>query len=587
MVGTRANRCFGFLAALVLLPALVWAAVPESDQGQAFVEEWVEQVAEGRADGRFLERTVVPAALEGLPPGAGREYYRQLELRLEEDAPLRLTLDARPEVIDVHEGPEYLRVVLGTDPPLTFRVRTMDEVLLIDAIEQSPCVVCTEEERFVAGLIVEAGLSGGRPLLVPGLDLFVAPEEESKQPREWIAALHQRNVRCAYGRALLHGAEVVGSTGTGVLVALADRTESWPVVYISGKWMIDYSGLPEDSPVRLPDGDLSRWYKRKVVAQERLANWYPVLEERGNGTVVADRVQWFALRQIQGDLVVYTHDLGRVDARVFLLDADTGEVSSRLPMPVLDMSPLVQPEDWGRVFSGALSPDGESIAVGGLNRLWMAPLDGSRIRTNYTFLRVRAVAFSSDGQWLAVGDHRGVSLLATENLGERSRYWGKTAGLVESLAFSEDSLWVVHDDGAVAELNVPWLTRTGRQVQACCGGVRGGELDPATGELVVGCSGACEPAWMWSWDGQNEPVLRADESYRSDHGVVSIDPLGRYLVSPTADGRAALWDRRHDEPLAVFGEAPLVQVEWDPRGDLLYGLDSSGRLWRWRLASLL
>jgi len=92
---------------------------------------------------------------------------------------------------------------------------------------------------------------------------------------------------------------------------------------------------------------------------------------------------------------------------------------------------------------------------------------------------------------------------------------------------------------------------------------------------------------MWSWDGQNEPVLRADESYRADRGVVSIDPLGRYLVSPTAEGRVVLWDRRHDEPLVVFGEAPLVQVEWDPRGEWLYGLDDSGRLWRWRLASLL
>jgi hypothetical protein len=576
------------LGALLLLPALAWAAgSPEEDAAEAYARQWVDTVAEGKADLRFLENSVAPGALEGMPAGAGRQYYRELALRLGEGAPLRQTLDARPDVVAVQPGPDYTRVVLGTEPPLTFRVRELNGELLIDAIERSPCVVCTEEERFIEGLIMSAGRSGGRPLLVANIDLLVDPEVESRDPDAFQAALQQRNVRCGFARSLLHDAEVLGSDTHGVTVALGDRTESWPVVYVEGRWMVDYSGLPEDSPLRLPPADLGRWQKRKVVSEERQANWYPVMEDRREGTVIADEVLWFSLRPVQNDLLLYTHDLARVGASAFVLDPESGEVSHRLTLPTLDKTLMVEPENWREAFSGSMHPDGSVVAIASLNRLWLAPMDGSRVRTDYSFSRIDTVAYSPDGAWLAVGEHKGVTLLDADTLAERGRYWGEGKGLIESLAFDGDQLWVVHDDGAVVELALPDLSKGGRTNEACCGGARGGELDPATGELVIGCDGECAPAWMWSWDGQHEPVVRADESYRADRGVVSVDPLGRYLVSPTAEGRVALWDRREEEPLVVFGEAPLVQVAWDPRGELLYGLDDQGRLWRWRIARVL
>lgn len=585
MAATPLHRSLRILGVLAVLP-IVLAGTPKTEEAQAFAEDWLQVVAEGKADLRYLEKTVSPAGLESLPPNAGRQYYRELALKLGEGAPLRLTLDEVPEVLAVSQGPDYVRVVLSTEPALTLKVREIGDELVIDAIERSVCVVCTEEERFVATLISDAGRSGGRPLLVAGVDLLVAPEEESRQPDEWVSALQQRNASCGFGRALLHDAEVLGSDNHGVTVALADRTETWPVVYVDGRYMLDYSGLPEDSPLRLPDKDLGRWHKRAVVEQERLRNWYPVMEPRLGGTVIADEVLWFDLRPVQGDLVLYSHDLSRVLAMAVTLDPETGEVAQRLSLPTLDRTLMVEPERWNEAFFGALSPDGEQIAVGSSGRLWTVPLDGGKVKTNLSFAMVQAVAWSPDGRWIAVGDHRGVSLIDAETQGERGRYWGEGAGLVEALAFGEDSLWVVHDDGRVEELEVPSLAKTGRTTEACCGGVRGGELDPSTGELVVGCSGECQPAWMWSWDGQSDPMVRADEEHRSDRGIVSVDPLGRYLVSPTVDGRAALWLRRTDEVLGVFGEAPLVRVAWDPRGELLYGLDDQGRLWRWGLSSL-
>lgn len=587
MSATTPRRLLRILV-LAALPALAWAAgAPPADEAERFVESWVGTVAAGDADLRFLQRSVAPGALEGLPPGAGRQYYGELAVRLGEGAPLRITLDARPEVVAVQDGPDYTRVVLSTEPPLTLRVRSFEDDLVIDAIERSPCVVCTEEERFIHSLVADAGRAGGRPLLVPGVDLLVDPDEESRDPKAFLSALQQRNARCGYGRRLLHAAEVVGSDNHGVVVALDDRTETWPVVYVDGRFMIDYAALPEDSPLRLAPSDLGRWQKRKTVSAERQANWYPVMEPRRDGTVIADEVLWFDLRPVQNDLLLYTHDLARVGASVFILDPESGDVSDRLTLPTLEKTLMVEPENWRGAFSGDLAPDGTRVAIGSLNRLWVAPLDGSRVKTNFSFARVQTVAWSPDGAWLAVGDHRGVSLLDGETLGERGRYWGDGLGLIEALEFDGDGLWVLHDDGALVELNVPDLSRAGRTAEACCGGARGGELDPATGELVVGCAGECAPAWMWSWDGQHEPVLRADETYRSDVGVVSVDPLGRYLVSPTRDGRSALWDRRAEDPLVVFGEAPLVRVVWDPHGELLYGLDDGGRLWRWRISQVM
>ena len=79
--------------------------------------------------------------------------------------------------------------------------------------------------------------------------------------------------------------------------------------------------------------------------------------------------------------------------------------------------------------------------------------------------------------------------------------------------------------------------------------------------------------------------MLADQDWRGERGTISASPDGRFLVGPTADGRAALWDLRAGEVVTVFGPGPLDLVAWDDGH--VYAIDTRSRAWSWELRELV
>ena len=535
----------------------------------------------------WLREHVQPRELERVPAGMSAEFYSALVEALREGGALEQL--AATTIEGSVRGPDYVRVVLAGSPPLTVVVRKVGGELVVDGIEDSSCGLCSEPERFVADLVRDLGQGDAHPRLVPGLDLKVDPAT-SARPESWLFAMHARNVDAGYVRYLLLGAEVVGSSSLGVDVALSDRTETWPVVYADDRWMVDYEGLPEDSPLRLADDEIDAWQGDRQLATRKAEWWLPTVVSQPDGArMLAEDVLLLLPRPLQGDVLVYSQDLDRSFALGALIDPDDGAVLARRSLPTLSKKQNYAPEDWRGLFHGALSPDGRRLAVGAHQRLWLVELASGEVqRTFYDLNGLSDVAWSADGRWLVLGDQRGVSLIDADSLQERGRYWGETLAPIEGLSVGH-SVLAAHQDGVIVELEIPGLKRTGNDQIACCGQVRGVDRDPRSGDLVCGCAGTCEPVWLWRWSGvrSEDPEVRADASIRGTEGTLSVDPTGRWLVTTSALGGATLWDLRSEEPAAHFSERALRQVAWDIEADRLYAVDVDGRAWVWSVSSLV
>ena len=562
------------------------ARPPDPERARGLAEEFSDRAAAGELEAAWLREVVQPESLALLPHAEQRSYYHHLERSLDPAAPLGRSLALGPPVLGVVEGPDYLRVVYDTKPALTLVVRRDSGGAVAERFERSACSLCSEPERFVADLLEDLQSGEGRPRLLPGVDLSVDAEQEAAVPGDWTYAWHARNIDAGYLRWLLADAEVVNTSGLGVDVALADRTETWPVVYRDGRWQLDYAGLDEDSPVRLADEGLGRWREDRVIARHAVDWWTPAWDARDEGLLLATEVRLVAPRPLQGDLLLYVQDLERSFALAALVDPATGEVERRIGLPTLSKRENHDPDTWDDLFVGALSPDGKRLAIGAHRRLWVVDVEsGEVLRTVYDVNGLRALAWSAEGERLALGDRRGVSLLEGERYGDRARHWAESLSAVEGLAFRGEQLWMIQEDGLATPLALPGLKPEGAPVRACCGAVRGVTSLARSGELLVGCAGSCDPAWLWRWEPGGDPLVLADERWRGEAGTVSASPDGRYLVGPTAEGRAALWDLRTDEVLAVFGPGPLDQVAWD--GERVYGLDGRSRAWSWELRELV
>jgi WD40 repeat protein len=103
-----------------------------------------------------------------------------------------------------------------------------------------------------------------------------------------------------------------------------------------------------------------------------------------------------------------------------------------------DFAPLRQlPPCADRVTSLAFSPDGQTLAVGGKNVVQLVPASGSGTATDLpvTVGQVRSLAYSPNGELLAVGGYQQLKLI---KLSDRSlvRELKGHRGAITALAFS-------------------------------------------------------------------------------------------------------------------------------------------------------
>lgn len=572
------------------------AAAPTSREASVFVEEVVDVVADGRVSALWARRTFLPWELEQATPAVRLAWEDRVTDRLAAEGDWRQVLGQRPRVAETVSGPDYTRVVFA-ESGWTAVVRRSEDGLVVDRFEPSACGGCAEPVRFLTDLLaqIDGRDAAGRRLL-PGAELAVQPwldEDGPADKQRWAWALQNRNARAGYLWWLLDDAQVLGGVGDStVRIQLESGVEDWPVLYQDHRWMVDYARLPEGSALRLPEDQVAHWTTTGTVRQETLRYWRPTWRPVGDALLVDEGALLLAPRALHGDLVAYHQDMGSRWAMIATLDPVTGEVLSTVPAPRIPMSFFLPTHGWWDWLELELSPDGRHLAVGAQTRLWVVAVDSGEVVLSASPLpRVTSLSWSPDGRHLAVGDiFGGASLYAGPDFDKvaSARASGRP---IHGFAWLAGGLLAVDDAGAVHQYGLPGLSAGGVLDKACCGAVHGVDRLPFTGQVVIGCAGGCDPAWLWRWDpvGTAPAEVLADARLDASAGILSADPTGRWLVVGHSGpgGAMALWDLHQARIAATFSDLPLRAVTWSPEGGRIWGIDLAGRSWRWDLATLL
>ncbi len=202
------------------------------------------------------------------------------------------------------------------------------------------------------------------------------------------------------------------------------------------------------------------------------------------------------------------------------------------------------PTNYAPVLALAMTPDGQRLAVGSGNRVTIYDLTKTnQVLTTITGHRdaVQSLAWSTNGQWLAAGGFRTLSLWDAQS--NATRQWTTPVGRVTALIFTPDAstllsgeaapgrggsvrAWRVQDNSPVAEWPAHDDSIYGLAISA-----DGKRLATAGGDRV---------AKIWQWPSrQLEAVLEG-------HGAavygVALNGNGTQAATASADKAVLLWD---------------------------------------------
>lgn len=591
----------------LLLPVLLLGAPraalrsPDPDEARGSVVSLAWALAHAPLSAQELDRWFAPppGPLGDGPAGRSLDKERLLALLSPQGALGRVLL-TEPEIEAVVQGPDYTRVVLATQPYLSFLLVRDGGRVLIKGWETTHCGDCREPVRYVTDLLAELR-EGIRPSLLPGFDLHLPRGARATETQQalWNHAFVMRNVSAGYLRWLLDDAEVLGYEMAGVRVSYQDHVETWPVVYRDGTWGIDYEQLSPDSPLRLPRGEVGDWRDEAHIRQLGREWWLP--QQR---TTIDGGVQWaehavaVAWQSVEQRWLVALERPDGLMAGLFALESE-GTVARRWELPHWPDRLAKPVRRWSRTWKAALAPGGSELLLAGANRWWLVGLDdlGIAMGPRGVMGPITAAVWSSDGAWLALADDRGNVGLVPEGSAQPSafRYLPATQAVrpsVAGLAFQPGggSLLVVWDDGKLGRFGVPGLEELAEPVELCCGRATGLELWPGHGLAVVACGGACPPLAVTTVPlyGDTASSRYGDVVLSPSGGVLSLSPDGRWAVlAAAAQGRSAALCRASDlAPLAVFSEVPLVTVAWNDDSSALLALREDGSVVHWTVAAI-
>ncbi len=236
------------------------------------------------------------------------------------------------------------------------------------------------------------------------------------------------------------------------------------------------------------------------------------------------------------------------------------------------------------IGAGALSADGRFVAAtpaGGL-RVWELPTG----RVVFTLQRTRspgraeAVAYSADGERLAVGYHTGLVQIHSARTGEVLAVPGRHGKQVTMASFDPAGARFATSsyDGTVRV----WDATTGAlqaTLQVSAREVLAARFSPSGEEVAAGGSDGCVHVFRVR-SGERIRTLSGHESNVED---AAWSPDGRRLVSASMDQTLRLWDLKSGAVLAVRAahRSGVKSVAWSPDGRTIASssIDRTVRLW--------
>lgn len=272
----------------------------------------------------------------------------------------------------------------------------------------------------------------------------------------------------------------------------------------------------------------------------------------------------------------------------------TGDQDGRLLLWEVPQGRLVQVMDDGEalaVQSLAFSPDGETLAVGSDGgQIWLWPVGGSA-RSDALFghgAAVQAVAFSGNGRWLASGDGNGEVRLWDVASGRCLACWADHQGGIHSLTFSSTSDHLISSgDDQATRL---WDVAQGRLIRTFQAPVTASvrtagflpdssQPNPISLPVAAGYDDHCLAVWNvetgrlgWRLPADVHPLP-----------ALTLSPDGRYAACSCQDFSVVVWNLAERQvcyrlpPL----DSPVWLLSFSPDGCyLVTGSDYRLHLWQ-------
>ncbi len=230
-----------------------------------------------------------------------------------------------------------------------------------------------------------------------------------------------------------------------------------------------------------------------------------------------------------------------------------------------------------RVTSLAFSPDGQTLAVGGKNVVQLVPTSGTGTATDLpvTVGQVRSLAYSPNGELLAVGGYQQLKLI---KLSDRSivRELKGHRGIVTAVAFSPDgtTLASASDDTTarfwtVATGDAVVLTGHEYPVSGLAWSADGTFLATAAGDDTRSTKGG-EVA-LWDRAGQR---LHQWTDHKKAAICVAISRDGKHLISGGLDERAIVYDFGTKKALGFYAghQRPVNAIQLLANGDTVVSI---------------
>ena len=242
------------------------------------------------------------------------------------------------------------------------------------------------------------------------------------------------------------------------------------------------------------------------------------------------------------------------------------------------------------LYSVAWSPNGETLACGGLNKIWMFSIPGFGALGSLTAEQgeVWGLDWAPGGNLLISGGING-SLIWWENRAlEKTRNEG---GAIYDLAFSPDGRELaVADDTATTRIwNIEGYTTSTIQLDGAGLGV---SWSPRRGDLAIGTGQGGSTVLVLNaanaevrWRSQNVPLhYRAPYGFGKDEvNGVAYSPSGRWIAAALQDGRVVILEadkggRRLSLQLHRPGTGGARRVSWSPDGKWIASCGEDGRV---------